>query len=126
MAQIEAAPALHVAHNWVKLIDDTTGGDQSREADLAPGVRYQAAFGDINAMFGANVFWFLVPAEGGRGCWFEAGAAFAGCSDFGVPRSAVLIASGPAVGITVFTELFDYKFASDEEAFEFITQRGWR
>jgi hypothetical protein len=119
MAQIEAAPALHVAHNWVKLIDDSTGGDQSREADLEPDVRHAAARVDIEAMFGANVFWFLVPAEGGRGCWFEAGAAY-------IAGQTVLIASGPSVGVTVFTELFDYKFASDEEAFVFITKRGWR
>lgn len=121
---------LKLAHDWVAVIDDKVGGDQTREADLPPEVRLKAADDDIVKAFNADVFWFLVPANGGRGCWFETGAV-----QFGrVSRRAykgtlfaspITIASGPAVGVTVFTEQLDYKFADDDEAFEFICKRGW-
>lgn len=115
--------ALELTHNWVSVIDDVVGGDQSLEADLSPEVRKAVGDADLERALSADVFWFLVPTNGGRGCWFEAGAVCRACAMW--PDRPVTIASGIAVGVSVFTEQFDFKFASDDEAFEFITKRGW-
>lgn len=123
MDAVVGHPDLTLAHDWVSIIDEVPGGDQSREAEMSPEMRARHARTDLDHVLGTDVFWFLVPAAGGRGCWFEAGyACYAMSNPLG---NRVTITSGPHHTVSIFTELFDYKFADDAEAFDFIVRRGW-
>jgi len=126
---VRGCPDLTLAHDWVKIIDEAVDGDQSKEAELSPELRKAHARGDLQYACDADVFWFLVPGAGGRGCWFESGYVFAKAQRV-IERPSrtplVTIASGPCHSVTIFTELFDYKFSDDNEAFDFIRAEGWK
>ncbi len=117
MDKVQETDGLELAHDWIAIIDEvrTEGGRQ--EADLTADERTDYALEDLKHACDPNVFWFLVPKEGGRGCWFEAGYITFRRGQFGEP---VTVASGPHLGVSIFTELLDYKYADDSEAFEFI------
>jgi hypothetical protein len=121
-------PGLTLVHDWVKVIDEVTDGDQSREATLSPDLRREHARSDLQYALDADVFWFLVPGAGGRGCWFESGVICQAKARINTPNRPpiVTIASGPYHTVSIFTELFDYKFAQDVEAFDFIRAQGWK
>jgi hypothetical protein len=115
---------LTLLHDWVTLIDERKGSNpELREAELSPEDRKDYALTDLRHACDADVFWLLAPENGGRGCWFETGYIAFRRGQFGGP---VMIASGPHVGDTIFTELLDYKFSQDAEAFDFLFQRGWK
>jgi hypothetical protein len=115
---------LTLIHDWVAHIDERKGDSPVlREAELSPEDRKDYALTDLRHACDADVFWLLAPEDGGRGCWFETGYIAFRRAQFGGP---VMIASGPHVGDTIFTELLDYKFSQDAEAFDFLFQRGWK
>lgn len=70
-----------------------------------------AAATDLAAIRQADAVWLLVPADGGRGCWWEGGYASA--------LGKGLVASGPC-DVCVFLSHADHRFESDFEALAFF------
>jgi len=66
---------------------------------------------DMMGVRSAEIVWVISPTEGGCGCWFELGAAYALCKR--------IIVSGPRR--TIFMALTSISYFEDhEQAFQFI------
>lgn len=78
------------------------------DADLTAEQRSTYARADLRGVELADVVWLLAPESTSRGAWVEFGYALA--------VQAITIVSGPAWRSSIFTEVANHTFESDEEA----------
>jgi hypothetical protein len=112
------------------------GGDSQLSADD----RRRHAAADLDGVLRANIVWLLATSDkGASGSWVELGAALAArqirkdlfqrfrflhpdpkerADEQVPPAPPIIVVSGPKRNRTIFTELADQKFDSDEVAFQ--------
>ena len=105
MARLREA-GITISHDWTA---DPPPGVTS-DAELTSEQRLKLAHEDLDGVILAEVVWLLAPTERGScGSWVEFGHALG--------RSGITtIVSGPEWRRSIFTELADYRFESDEKA----------
>ena len=100
-----------------------SGGDsQLTDAD-----RIKYAKADLDGVLQADIVWLLAANDKGAcGSWVELGAALAlrETSELRGPRRPEIVVSGPKWKRTIFTELADKTFESDEAALAYIVGVG--
>lgn len=98
------------------------------DAELSNEDRKKFTLADLDGILSADVVWLLAANDKGAcGSWVELGAAIAGraLAD-GMDRRPypLIIVSGPECRRTIFTELADRLFETDDEALAYV--RAWR
>lgn len=96
-----------VTYDWTRGEEWCAGGD----AALTREQRRKAAGVDIEGVERAQFLWLLVPEQPTRGAWVELGVAIA--------KGLLVVASGPRLRDSIFTELAFKTFETHELAFEF-------
>jgi len=92
------------------------GGD----SQLTSEARGRYALADMRGVLDADVVWLLAADDRGAcGSWVELGMALAR-RETHPPGLPYVVVSGPRWQRTIFTELADKTFESDEEAFEHV------
>jgi hypothetical protein len=144
MKLVEDSNWLYLTHNWLAGIDDKRASGMVEE-DGDRDMRAREALTDLHAIVRAKFFWLLAPHAGGRGCFWEAGTAFALSWIYRSNPEPIFwstmtrldpawrhkleindlttVASGDYKK-TIFTDLFDQRFDDDASAFEWITQQA--
>jgi len=107
MEKVSYREELQLVHDWVSVIDRVRREHPDWQMPDHEAAEY--ALRDLEAMRKADVVWLLAPELGGRGCWYEVGAAWA----WRIPT----IVSGPFCRSTVFTRLALELFDADVQAF---------
>lgn len=119
------ARSIVCTHDWTAAEGAIHG---SSDADLTHVQRRQFAEEDLKGIRGADVLWLLAPeAKGSCGAWVELGYALAMREfyrGFNLPEfrddSTRVIVSGPKNKRSIFTELTDRLFDTDEEALQWL------
>ena len=116
------ANGVHITFDWTAKEPDRA--NVNGDAGLPTEERRKYAELDLKGVLDADVVWLLAPSDKGAcGSWIEFGAALAtrhariGTSQR--PRPLVVV-SGEKWKRSIFTELADYTFDSDEEGFEAV------
>lgn len=92
------------------------------DANLSPADRKRFALADLDDVLSADIVWLLAANDKGAcGSWVELGAALAARRIRGMPIPE-LVVSGPKWNRTIFTELADETFATDEEALAYVLE----
>jgi len=94
------------------------------DAALTPEQRKQFALDDLKGVLTADVMWLLAANDKGAcGSWVELGAALAAREYQRVYEkgpNVKIVVSGAKWNRTIFTELADQTFVSDEEALNYV------
>jgi hypothetical protein len=104
-----------------------SGGDSL----LTDADRRKYAQADLDGVLAADIVWLLAANDRGAcGSWVELGAALAAKTRFAmVPSSAKpphIVVSGPKCKRTIFTELADVLFETDEAALAYVIEQHRR
>jgi hypothetical protein len=125
-----------ISFDWT--VPVRTVGDASPDD---PKIRREAALADLEGVATSDVMWLVQPhpTSTSTGAWVELGAALRGREIYKAIHAAVakhkipldwsfiplksvsVVASGSSKRC-IFTDLADYRFQSDDDAFEFITK----
>lgn len=114
------ARAIQITHDWTAAEGAIHG---SSDADLTHVQRRQFAEEDLKGIRDADVLWLLAPeTKGSCGAWVELGYALAlrESNPFVVDGHPRIIVSGLMNKRSIFTELADRLFDTDEEALQWL------
>lgn len=141
MGQIAVAPNLTNAHDWTKSFSDPRTVENGRrlgEAELPPRLRREFTNEDVNGVLNADFFWLLAPGKKfdkdalvnalaqspglhlTKGAWFELGVAHTAKILRGAYPTPIIIVSGEERFQSIFTEVADYFFETDQEALSWL------
>lgn len=112
---------IKITHNWTVNNFEPGGSD----ADLTHIQRRKFASEDLIGVVKADVLWLLAPeAKGSCGAWVELGFALALRDERQQDVSSpVIIVSGCMNKRSIFTELADRLFDTDEEALQWLVDQ---
>jgi hypothetical protein len=111
-----------ITHDWTDAGPsvDNVEAHVKHEDTLSPDVRKKHADQDLQGVYDCDFLWFIVPGyKGSAGSWTEFGFALAQPG-----RCMRTVVSGPWQK-SIFCELADYKFATHEEALQFLLKVKW-
>ena len=123
-----------ISFDWTVKVREA--GDASPDD---PVIRRQAALADLEGVTTADVVWLVQPAptSTSTGAWVELGSAltirdvrkwvverFKLTLPEGLPVGPIVVASGSSKKC-IFSDLADYRFQSNDDAFDFINKKLW-
>lgn len=144
MGQVAICPTLELALDWTQSFNDPRVKGLT-EAEIAPRIRREFVNDDVAGVLSADFLWLLAPGrkpdeplllDGGtpglriqgplhttKGAWFELGVAHtAKVLRGGYPKPIILV-SGEENLQSIFTEVADHLFESDQAALRWLKDR---
>lgn len=103
---------VHITHDWTP---DVLRQGGAADALVPSAERLRMVSADFAGVAAADILWLVVPASDSIGCWAELGYAHG----VGTP----IIASGPCVMRTIFTE-FALQFTTHDDALAYLLRRA--
>ena len=109
--RLQATGIVEITHDWTRVEAPAVP-----ESDMSSDFRRRCVGDDLRGVRSADVFWLMVPPYGeGAGCWVEMGHALHKCR---------IIVSGPYRERSIFTELANMSFPTDDEAFHLFVPKA--
>lgn len=143
MGQVAICPTLELALDWTQSFNDPRVKGLT-EAEITPRIRREFVNDDVGGVLSADFFWLLAPGRkpaeflrledavvnaaarqlhATKGAWFELGVAHTAKVLRGSYPTPIIIVSGEENLQSIFTEVADHLFESDQAALRWLKDR---